>query len=217
MASFCLLHGAWHDASCWAPVIAALEQRGHRAVAPDLPFDDPATTFQDRVRPAVEALDGARDPVVVVGHSMAAGIAPWVAGSRPGALLVHLCAGFGALRSGFPWPPSGPDGTTTWDPDVAVDALYPRLPRETARALARRLRPMAPAADGRPHGARPEVPVAFVYAADDELFDPETEHARARELLGVEAIEIPGGHFPMAEDPDGLAELLDRLAGEHVA
>ena len=24
----------------------------------------------------------------------------------------------------------------------------------------------------------------------------------AREVLGVEPIEIPGGHFPMAEDPE---------------
>jgi hypothetical protein len=34
----------------------------------------------------------------------------------------------------------------------------------------------------------------------------------ARELLGVEPIEIPGGHFPMVEDPERLADLLDRLA-----
>ena len=30
----------------------------------------------------------------------------------------------------------------------------------------------------------------------------------------VEPIEIATGHFPMAEDPDGLAGLLDRLAAE---
>ena len=34
----------------------------------------------------------------------------------------------------------------------------------------------------------------------------------ARELLGIDAIQIPGGHFAMAEDPAGLAELLDDLA-----
>lgn len=37
----------------------------------------------------------------------------------------------------------------------------------------------------------------------------------ARELLGIEPIEIQGGHFPMLEDPAALAELLDRLAAEH--
>ena len=34
----------------------------------------------------------------------------------------------------------------------------------------------------------------------------------ARQLLGIEPVEIPGGHFPMLEDPAALAELLDRLA-----
>jgi pimeloyl-ACP methyl ester carboxylesterase len=51
-----------------------------------------------------------------------------------------------------------------------------------------------------------------VIAADDELFDPSSERAAARERLGVEPIEIPGGHFPMAEDPFALAALLDQLA-----
>jgi pimeloyl-ACP methyl ester carboxylesterase len=33
----------------------------------------------------------------------------------------------------------------------------------------------------------------------------------ARELLGIEPIELPGGHFPMLEDPEALAELLGSL------
>jgi hypothetical protein len=31
-------------------------------------------------------------------------------------------------------------------------------------------------------------------------------------VLGVEPIEIAGGHFPMVEDPVGLAGVLDELA-----
>jgi hypothetical protein len=37
----------------------------------------------------------------------------------------------------------------------------------------------------------------------------------ATELLGIEPIGIPGGHFPMLEDPDALADLLHRLAQKH--
>jgi pimeloyl-ACP methyl ester carboxylesterase len=58
----------------------------------------------------------------------------------------------------------------------------------------------------------PEVPTALLYAAEDELFDPAFERFVAREVLGIEPIELQGGHFPMVEDPDGLAELLDGLA-----
>ena len=71
---------------------------------------------------------------------------------------------------------------------------------------------MAMAQDDYPLDAPPGNPSVLIYAAEDEFFQPDWERFMARELLGVEPIEIPGGHFPMAEDPDGLAELLDRLA-----
>jgi pimeloyl-ACP methyl ester carboxylesterase len=63
-----------------------------------------------------------------------------------------------------------------------------------------------------PLDAPPDNATVLIYAADDELFEPAWERFMARELLGVEPIEIPGGHFPMAEDPDALAEVLDHLA-----
>jgi pimeloyl-ACP methyl ester carboxylesterase len=89
--------------------------------------------------------------------------------------------------------------------------MYPRLPREVAEELADRLRPTAPPSDDFPLDRHPDVPTALIYATDDEFFEPDWERFMARELLDVEPIEIPGGHFPMVEDPDRLAELLDRL------
>jgi pimeloyl-ACP methyl ester carboxylesterase len=70
---------------------------------------------------------------------------------------------------------------------------------------------MAMTQDDYPLDAPPGNESVLVYAAEDEFFQPDWERFMARQLLGVEPIEIPGGHFPMAEDPDGLAELLDRL------
>jgi pimeloyl-ACP methyl ester carboxylesterase len=63
-----------------------------------------------------------------------------------------------------------------------------------------------------PLETHPDNPTVLIYAAEDELFEPDWERFMARELLGVEPIELPGGHFPMAEDPDALAELLDGVA-----
>ncbi len=223
MTTFALIHGAWHDGSCWAPVVRNLRGRGHAALAPDLPFHDPKTGFEERVRPVLDALDRAADPVVVVGHSMGSAYAALVASARPGSLLVLLCPRLGGLapppgaprtfREGFPFPADRPDGTSAWDADAAIRAMYGRLPVETASALAQRLRPMAPPAGDYPLPGHPDVATVLVYAADDEFFEPAWERFMARELLGVEPIEIPGGHFPMAEDPDALAGLLDRLAG----
>lgn len=93
--------------------------------------------------------------------------------------------------------------------------MYPRLPYEIARAAAARLRPASPAAGGYPLDAHPDVPTVLIYATEDEFLEPEWERFMARELLGVEPIEFAGGHFPMLEDPAGLADLLDRIAHEN--
>jgi pimeloyl-ACP methyl ester carboxylesterase len=160
--------------------------------------------------------------VVVVGHSMGTAYAALVAAARPGSLLVHLCPRLGGFpepdgapsrfREGVPFPAELPDGTSAWDAGVAMTTLYPRLPPETARELAESLCPMAQPPDAFPLPGPPTNPAALIYAAEDEIFEPEWERFMARELLGVAPVEIPGGHFPMAEDPEGLADLLDGLA-----
>jgi pimeloyl-ACP methyl ester carboxylesterase len=225
MATFCLLHGNWHDGSCWDPLVGELIARGHEAVAPDMPYGDPEAGFEQRIQPAVRALEGASGPPVVVGHSVSSGYAALVAAGRSGSLLVHLCPRLGPFpspldapppfREGFPFPPRNEEGAMEWDPEAAIDAMYPRLEPDTARALAQRLRPATPPPDEFPLPGHPDVPTVLVYATDDEIFDPAFERFMARELLGVEPIEIPGGHFPMVEDPSALADLLDGLAREH--
>ena len=226
MATFVLLHGAWHDGSCWEPVQERLDALGHGTAAPDLPLHDPAAGYEQRVQPALDALDGVGEPVVVVGHSQSSALAPLVAAARPVSLLVYLCprmATFatpegapGAVREGFPFPPSRPDGTSVWDPDAAIEAMYARLPPDTARALAHRLRPMAMPPGDYPLSDHPGVPAALIYAAEDEFFEPAFERFMAREMLGIEPIELRSGHFPMVEDPDAVAELLDRSASDLV-
>lgn len=224
VTAFCLLHGAWHDQSCWDRTAEQLEALGHSAIAPELPLHDPAAGYRERVRPAVEAVEEVQGPLVVVAHSQSSGFGPLVAAARPVSLLVYLCPRLGTVepppgapdpfRAGFPFPPDRPDGTKVWEPQAAMEAMYPRLAPATAEALAQRLRPMAMPADDYPLAEHPRVPIAFVYAAHDEFFEPDFERFMAQEL-GVEPIELPGGHFPMIEDPEGLAELLDRLAREH--
>jgi pimeloyl-ACP methyl ester carboxylesterase len=221
LVTFCLIHGSWHDGSCWAPLVERLRSRGHDAVAPDLPFDDPAATCADRARPAAASLAGTEGTVVVVGHSAGSAEAALVAAERPPALLVYLCPRFGSFaapsdapavfRDGFPFPAKDAEGRLAWEPDAAIAAMYPRLPVETARQLATRLRPGAFPVGDYPLAEHPDVPTALIYTSDDEFFTPEWEQFVARELLGIEPIEMPGGHFPMIEDPERLAARLEEL------
>jgi Alpha/beta hydrolase family len=227
MTTFCMLHGAWHDGSCWEPLGRELRARGHETLAPDLPCHDPDAGYIERAAPALLALAGVEDDLVVVGHSAGSSYAPLVAAKRPRSLLVHLCPRLGpfppplgapeTFRAGFPFPPSLPDGTSVWDPERAIAAMYSRLPAATARGLAHRLRPAAPTPGAYPLPGHPDVETVLIYATDDELFEPAWERFMAREFLGIDPIEIAGGHFGMIEDPAALAGLFDRLAREHSA
>jgi pimeloyl-ACP methyl ester carboxylesterase len=199
-----------------------LRVAGHTALAPDLPYEDPATTYRDRVAPALAALADVEDPVIV-GHSLGTGYAPLVAAERPRSALVYLCAApvgpfndvgarMPSTREGFRFPPNRADGTSVWDPDEAIAVLYRRLPTETAKAVAAQLKPGASPADPYPLTEQPAVPTSVVYARHDEFFNPEWSRWISREIAGVEPTELDTGHFPMLEAPDLLAELLTRLA-----
>ena len=98
-------------------------------------------------------------------------------------------------------------------PQDAIETMYPRLPPDIARVLASFFcRPGATAAGDYPLSAHPDLPTALVYTTEDEFFTPEWERFVGGELLDVEPIELPGGHFPMVEAPAVFADLLDRLA-----
>jgi len=76
MATFVLVHGAWHGAWCWRDVVPLLEAEGHRVLTPDLPGHghDPAPatemTLESYARRVQETVEAAGERVVLVGHSM---------------------------------------------------------------------------------------------------------------------------------------------------
>src|ERR1039458_3095433 len=90
-ASVVLVHGAWHGAWCWGPVISALAERDIATLSIDLPgHGNDRGALSDlhgdaeRVR---QALDACREPVVLVGHSYG-GVVITEAGLHP--MVSHL-------------------------------------------------------------------------------------------------------------------------------
>ncbi len=75
---------------------------------------------------------------------MAADYVPALSERRAPALVIELCPGTVPLRRRLPFPPKRSDGCRVWDPELAREALYARLPSARAHALTRGLRPLAP-------------------------------------------------------------------------
>src|SRR4029077_15916108 len=64
-----------------------------------------------------------------------------------------------------------------------------------------------------PLDAWPDVPTRVLIPRDDRLFPLEFQRRVARERLGLEVDEMPGGHLPMLSRPAELAARLDELCG----
>lgn len=76
-----LIHGAWHDASCWRDVATELRRHGVQVLAVDLPIEDPSHGAEAFARTIVDAIDatGIDERIVVVGHSLGGLVGPVVA------------------------------------------------------------------------------------------------------------------------------------------
>jgi pimeloyl-ACP methyl ester carboxylesterase len=208
VATFCLVHGAWHGGWAWDPLRAELEARGHAVAAPDLPCDDvaaDAATYADVLRAAL----GGADDAVVVGHSLGGLTIPLV----PGRIRVFLCALVpGADTSDAFVPGFGETRTRdelgrSYYPDPADAARELQYPAEAA-ALAEKLRPQAPIDASVPVTG----PRAYVVCARDEAIRADWQRRVARDLLGVEPVELDAGHSPMLTHPRELADILGELA-----
>lgn len=229
-ALFVLIHGAWHGGWAFDALRRELTRRGHTSVAPDLPTEADAG-LERCVRAVLAELPSTAAPIVVVGHSLGALIAPIVAERAGAAAWVDL-AGFIPVP-GEPaaallrreqvfapgWPALAashhrlPDGRDVWPPEAA-EALYFDCDPAVAAAAARRLRPQAwPALrEPCPLTAYPELPTAYILAREDNVIDPVWSRRAARELLRVDAVELYGGHAPFLSRPGALADVLDALA-----
>lgn len=231
MTTFALVHGAWHGGWAFDAVSAELEARGHQAVAPDLPCDDPAadaSRYAEVVCGALEAAS-AGDDVVAVGHSLGGLTIPLVAAARPVRHMLWLCALIptpGRPMSDRWSEPDlfvpGPadriarneDGNSHWpDPADAVAAMYADCDPDLARWAVSMLRPQSPAAGNQtcPLDRWPDAPSTYLLCAEDLMIGPAWSRRAARELLGVTALEWPGSHSPMLARPAELADLLASL------
>ena len=231
MTTFALVHGAWHGAWCWERLVPELEALGHRAIAIDLPIEDPSASFDDYADAVCEAVvDQPRDDLVVVGHSLGGLTVPLVAARRPMRHLVYLCAltpipgqpfakqmreDAAMLNADYPkgLGPKDALGRRAWvDNEFAAFHLFGDCDDATISAAVARLRPQALNPYGVPCSLRtfPDVACTYVVCAEDRMVNPDWSRAMARDRLGAEIVEMPGSHSPFLSRPKELASILAR-------
>jgi len=106
-------------------------------------------------------------------------------------------------------------GRSYWvSSDAAIDVLYHDCDPARAREAAARLRPQArtPHEETCPLARFPQVPISYLVMRGDRMVRPDWSRTAARTRLGVEPVELPGGHAPMLAQPERLAARLIELA-----
>ncbi len=228
-----LVHGSYHGGWCWDLLTPELERLGHRVVVMDLPISDPdagSAVYAQAVERALDALPDPDGAPVLVAHSMGGLVAPLVAAARPVRRIVFLAAFLPAAgmsaneqRAAEPIDPPVTPKTAQWTdmgddvwmigPDTATELFYSDVPPATARWATRRLRAQCYRAlsETTPLAAWPDVARASIVCRDDRAINPDWVRAAAHDRLGVEAVEIAGGHSPFLSRPAELARLIDSL------
>jgi pimeloyl-ACP methyl ester carboxylesterase len=223
MATYVLIPGAGGDAWEWHLLARELESLGHDVVPVTLPSGDDAAGWSEYADAVVEAVGDGRD-LVLVAQSLAGFTAPLVSERLPVDLIVLLNAmiprpgetgndwwsntGSGAAHreklASLGLADQADDDKIVYFHDVppdVVDAAYSRGEPEQS---------MTPMGQPFPLAAWPDVPTKVIAGRDDRLFPVEFQRRVARERLGLEVDEVPGGHMAALSHPREVAARLDR-------
>ena len=224
MSDVLLIHGACHGAWCWDDVAFHLTESGHRPIAVDLPCDRPEAGLADYAETALSSLPKTPDDLIVVGHSLGALTAAVVAGrvstrrmvfvagiiGSPGMSLADLATvdadrdchlGKDALefQSGlFRFSRAGAMRVLFHDCEPAA--------AELALTMLRFQRSMWTEIAEFDDWRADEI--VSIVCADDRVVNPVWGRRVSKERLGVEAIDIAGGHSPWLSRASELARML---------
>jgi len=227
MSAFCLMHSSGQGPEGWKLLVEELERRGHKALTPafDISRTDEGLVYQAET--IVDALRRSRlrsQDVVLVAHSAAGMYLPVVAERFAPRLMVFLAAvvprpGL-SFAEQFRADPSMLNpawiGKKPTEEGVALEFAFHDCPAERLDwALSTQVLFYAKRAieEPCPLKAWPAVPAAYIVCADDRTITPAWQRKAAREYLGVEPVELPGGHSPNVSRPEALADVLIRIGG----
>ena len=216
-----LVHGAWHGAWCFAPLISSLHDHGIDPITIDLPLKGSKTDIA-----TTRSLIAKYPEAVVLGHSYGGVVITHAAIGMNVVHLVYLCAFLPDkeedLYSRFLHHSDSllhrentlkfnDDGTTFVNPSMAYETFYHDCDTNDAEHAIAQLRNQPvdtfPLLTQTP--AWKETPSTYVICNQDKAIPPSLQREFARSTTN--SIEIDSGHSPFMSMPDKVAEILVQL------
>ena len=239
MATFLMIHGAWHGGWCFEPLRPLLEARGHVLIAPSLPGMDGSDVQASAVSLdlwAAFVVDLARqqpEPVILCGHSRGGIVISSAAERAPESVssLVYITAFMlphGQSLRGFQMEAPNPqfgaamrptaDGSAVrFAPTAAAELLYHRCAATIQRDAARRLVPeptqplLTPLALGETRFG--QIPRHYIECSDDRALLLERQRAMQTLLPCSSVATLDSDHSPFLSCPEALVQALVQIEG----
>ena len=208
------------------PLLHELRTRGHDVIAPAMRLDATdasAAWHAERLVEEISSTCRAPADLVCVAHSASGLYLPLVAERLSPRRMVFLAAliprpGISIIEQ-YRTDPSmfNPAwiGKNSMVDEVALHFVYHDCPpSRLAWALSTRVYFYAKRAmeEPCPLAIWPAVPAAYIACADDRTISPAWQRKACREWLGIEAVELPGGHCPHVSRPEQLADVLEQIS-----
>ena len=234
MASYLLVHGAWHGAWCWRHVEDLLRERGHEVCSVDLPGHGDNATPSYRItlgrysRCVQDAAAKMSRPPLLVGHSMGGVVISQAAADAPGICsgLIFVCGiipvegesirGLVAMDRDSLLRTSVGFGTSGYHvkPSAARALFYGECSSADATAATARLcsDPLLPLIQR--HTVRHPllVPKGYIESTRDRTITVEHQRAMASRCRFTMRASIATDHSPFLSAPRELAEHLHVMA-----
>lgn len=224
-----LVHGAWADASSWAPVTRRLQDEGYTVLAPANPLRG---LSGDAAYLAAFLQQRTTGPVVLVGHSYGGAVITNAALSDPdvralvyvnafvpdqGETVLGLLGGGGDPSTLFDFVqyPGAPAG----DVDLYVkQEVFPQLfaadlPAATRVQLAASQRPITFSALLEPSGAPAwrTLPSWYLLGTEDNIVPPALQSSMA-ERAHSHILRVPASHLSMLSRPAAVTSIITAAA-----
>ena len=228
--TFILVPGAGGDPWYWHLLVRKLEARGHEAVPVALPAADENAGLRDYTDAVLKAIANRdRRHLVLVAQSLGGFTAPLVcervpvralvlvnamiprSGERPGEWFVNTHQNEAKREQNVR---DGRKADAPFQPLVDFFHDVPQSVTDEAWARGEPKQSDSVFASLCTFKTWPAVPIRVLVGSEDRLFPAAFQQRIARERLGLEAEQLPGGHLVALSQPDELASRLLSYASD---